>query len=168
MDDTDATADARAPEPEDLVRICRALNEADARYVLIGGFAVIAHGASRFTKDIDLLVDDAPDNIARVKRGLAILADNAAAEVADHDVRDHTVVRVVDEVIVDLMGRACGLTYADVAADMEWLELSGVRVPIASPSALVRTKDTYRPQDAIDRSFLQQVLDRRRREDSST
>ena len=168
MDDTDATADARAPEPEDLVRICRALNEADARYVLIGGFAVIAHGASRFTKDIDLLVDDAPDNIARVKRGLAILADNAAAEVADHDVRDHTVVRVVDEVIVDLMGRACGLTYADVAADMEWLELTGVRVPIASPSALVRTKDTYRPQDAIDRSFLQQVLDRRRREDSST
>ena len=168
MDDTDATADARAPEPEDLVRICRALNEADARYVLIGGFAVIAHGASRFTKDIDLLVDDAPDNIARVKRGLAILADNAAAEVADHDVRDHTVVRVVDEVIVDLMGRACGLTYADVAADMEWLELSGVRVPIASPSTLVRTKDTYRPQDAIDRSFLQQVLDRRRREDSST
>ncbi len=168
MDDTDATEDARAPEPEDLVRICRALNEADARYVLIGGFAVIAHGASRFTKDIDLLVDDAPDNIARVKRGLAILADNAAAEVADHDVRDHTVVRVVDEVIVDLMGRACGLTYADVAADMEWLELSGVRVPIASPSALVRTKDTYRPQDAIDRSFLQQVLDRRRREDSIT
>ena len=168
MDDTDATAEARAPEPEDLVRICRALNEADARYVLIGGFAVIAHGASRFTKDIDLLVDDAPDNIARVKRGLAILADNAAAEVADHDVRDHTVVRVVDEVIVDLMGRACGLTYADVAADMEWLELSGVRVPIASPSALVRTKDTYRPQDAIDRSFLQQVLDRRHREDSST
>jgi len=168
VDDTDATADARAPEPEDLVRICRALNEADARYVLIGGFAVIAHGASRFTKDIDLLVDDAPDNIARVKRGLAILADNAAAEVADHDVRDHTVVRVVDEVIVDLMGRACGLTYADVAADMEWLELSGVRVPIASPSALVRTKDTYRPQDAIDRSFLQQVLDHRRRADSST
>ncbi len=167
MDDTDAVEYARAPEPEDLVRICRALNEAGARYVLIGGFAVIAHGASRFTKDIDLLVDDAPDNIARVKRGLAILADNAAAEVADHDVRDHTVVRVVDEVIVDLMGRACGLAYADVAADMEWIELSGVRVPIASPATLVRTKDTYRPQDAMDRSFLQQVLDSRRREDSS-
>jgi len=138
VDDTDATAEARAPEPEDLVRICRALNEADARYVLIGGFAVIAHGASRFTKDIDLLVDDAPDNIARVRRGLAILADNAAAEVADHDVRDHTVVRVVDEVIVDLMGRACGLTYADVAADMEWrahqrhLSTAGCNRPIVS------------------------------------
>jgi hypothetical protein len=131
--------------------------------VLIGGFAVVAHGASRFTKDIDLLVDDAPENIARVKHGLAILADNAVAEVADGDVRDHTVVRVVDEVIVDLMGRACGLSYADVAADMEWHDMSGVRVPVASPSALVRTKDTFRPQDAIDRSFLQQVLERRRR-----
>ena len=162
MDDQDAAAYARAPEPEDLVRICRALNAAGARYVLIGGFAVLAHGASRFTKDIDFLVDDAPENIARVKQGLAVLADNAAAEVADSDVRDHTVVRVIDEVIVDLMGRACGLSYADVAADMEWHEMSGVRVPVASPAALVRTKDTYRPQDAIDRSFLQLIISKRK------
>lgn len=163
MDDQDAAAYARAPEPEDLVRICRALNEAGARYVLIGGFAVLAHGASRFTKDIDFLVDDAPDNVARVKRGLAILADNAAADVEDADVRDHTVVRVIDEVIIDLMGRACGLSYAEVALDMEWHDMAGVRVPVASPGTLVRTKNTYRPQDAIDRSFLQQVLEQRRR-----
>jgi len=83
VDDPDDVAYARAPEPEDLVRICRALNDAGARYVLIDGFAVVAHGASRFTKDIDLLVDDAPENIARVKQGLSILADNAAAEVSD-------------------------------------------------------------------------------------
>ena len=162
MDDQDAAAYARAPEPEDLVRICGALNAAGARYVLIGGFAVMAHGASRFTKDIDLLVDDRPENIARVKQGLSVLADNAVAEVADTDVRDHTVVRVVDEVIVDLMGRACGLTYAEVAADMEWHDLAGIRLPVASPSTLVRTKDTYRPQDAIDRSFLREVIARRR------
>ena len=164
MDDPDDAAYARAPEPEDLIRICRALNAAGAHYVLIGGFAVVAHGAGRFTKDIDLLVDDAPENVARVKQGLSVLADNAAADVADSDVREHTVVRVVDEVIVDLMGRACGLAYADVAADMEWHDLAGVRVPVASPSALVRTKDTFRPQDAIDRLFLQQLLERRQRE----
>ncbi len=163
MDDQDAAAYARAPEPEDLVRICRALNDAGARYVLIGGFAVLAYGASRFTKDLDLLVDDAPENIALVKQGLATLADNAAADVADDDVRTYTVVRVIDEVIIDLMGRACGLSYADVAVDMEWHDLAGVRVPVASPAALVRTKDTYRPQDAIDRSFLQQVIERRKR-----
>ena len=74
------------------------------------------------------------------------------------DVRHHTVVRVVDEVIVDLMGRACGPAYADVAADLEWHDLSAVRVPIASPAALVRMKNPYRPQDATDRAFLQQNL----------
>ena len=74
MDDQDDDRSARAPEPDDVIRICRALNEAGARYLLIGGFAVIAHGAGRFTKDVDLLVDEAPDNVARVKRALQVAA----------------------------------------------------------------------------------------------
>lgn len=149
---------ARAPEPEDLARICRALNDEGARYVLIGGFAVLAHGAGRFTKDIDLLIDDEPANVVLVKQALAVLVDNAAADVADTDVQEFEVVRVVDEVIVDLMGRACGLSYADVAVDAEVMDLGGVLVPVASPAALIRTKNTYRPQDAIDRAFLEGVL----------
>lgn len=158
MDDADDDRSSRAPEPEDVVRICRALNEAGARYLLIGGFAVVAHGAGRFTKDIDLLVEDTPENVARVKRGLAVLPDNAAAEVEDDDVRRHTVVRVADEVVVDIMGRACGLTYADAALDAESLERDGVRIPVPSPSTLIRMKHTPRPQDAIDRAFLEGVL----------
>ena len=160
MDDRDDPAYARAPEPEDVVRLCRALNDAGARYVLIGGFAVIAHGAARFTKDIDLLVDDAPENIARVKKGLSVLADNAAADVQDTDVRDHVVVRVADEILVDLMGRACGLTYADVVGDATNIRLGDVDVPVASPAALIRTKNTFREQDKIDRAFLEALLRR--------
>lgn len=158
MDASDDAPSARAPEPEDLARICRSLNEAAARYVLIGGFAVIAHGAGRFTKDIDLLIDDAPDNVARVRQALSVLADNAAAEVQDLDLRTHVVVRVVDEVIIDLMGRACGLSYEDVVKDAEIRQVLGVSVVIASPETLIRTKDTYRPQDAIDRAFLDGVV----------
>lgn len=134
------------------------MNEAGARYILIGGFAVIAHGAARFTKDIDLLVDDAPENIVRVKRGLAVLADNAAADVADHDVRDHVVVRIADEIVVDLMGKACGLSYADALPDVERREFGGVPVPVASPATLIRMKNTYRPQDRIDREYLEAVI----------
>ena len=66
MDPSNDRAYARAPEVDDLVRICRSLNEAGARYVLIGGFAVIAHGGARTTGDIDFLVDDSPENIMRV------------------------------------------------------------------------------------------------------
>ena len=129
MDDQDDGRRARAPEPDDVVRICRALNDAGARYLLIGGFAVMAHGAGRFTKDIDLLVDDAPANVARVKLGLAVLADNAASEVAEDDVQRHVVVRVADEVVVDLMGRACGLTYSEALRDVETIELAGLSSP---------------------------------------
>jgi hypothetical protein len=158
VDDQDDDRDARAPEPKDVIRICRALNEAGARYLLIGGFAVIAHGAGRFTKDIDFLVDDAAPNVARIKRGLSVLADNAAAGIADDDVQRHVVVRVADEVVVDLMGQACGLRYADAAPDAEMLEREGVLIPVASPATLMRTKDTPRPQDALDRAFLEGVL----------
>jgi hypothetical protein len=163
VDDQDDDRSARAPEPADVVRICRALNDAGARYLLIGGFAVIAHGAGRFTKDIDLLVDDAPDNVARVKSALSVLADNAASEIADDDVQRHAVVRVADEVVVDLMGRACGLSYAEAVRDAETLERDGIRIPVASPATLIRTKDTARPQDALDRAFLEGVLRERAR-----
>jgi hypothetical protein len=158
VDDPDDDRYARAPEPEDVIRICRALNEAGARYLLIGGFAVIAHGAGRFTKDIDLLVEDSPENVARVKLGLAVLADNAAAQVQDDDVRQHVVVRVADEVVVDLMGQACGVSYEEAARDAEVVEREGVRIPVGSPRTLIRLKDTPRPQDALDRAFLEGVL----------
>jgi hypothetical protein len=93
-----------------------------------------------------------------VKLALAVLADNAASEVADGDVQLHAVVRVADEVIVDLMGRACGLTYEDASRDAEAIERDGVSIPVPSPATLIRMKDTPRPQDAIDRAFLQGVL----------
>ena len=158
MDGGHDPAYSRAPEPDDLVRLCRALNDAGALYLLIGGFAVIAHGAGRFTKDVDLLIDDAPENVARVKQALSVLSDNAAADIADTDIREFVVVRVADEILVDLMGRACGLSYADAVADAEHLDLGGASVPVASPATLIRTKNTRRPQDAIDRSFLEGVI----------
>lgn len=154
MDDTDDGAYAREPEVDDLRRICQALNETGARYVLIGGFALLAHGGGRTTKDIDLLVDDAPENIASVKKALSVLADNAAQEVADDDVRRYSVVRIADEVVVDLLAKACSVTYADAISDVVRIDLDGVAIPVASKQTLMRTKDTFRPIDAADRQFL--------------
>ncbi len=159
MDGPDDRSHARAPRVDDLARICRALNDAGARYVLIGGFAVIAHGAGRTTQDVDLLVDDSPENVGRVTQALSILADRAAADVAPDDVRNFTVVRIADEIVVDLMGRACGVTYADAIADAETFEIGGVDVPVASKRTLIRTKDTVRPSDRADRDYLQARLE---------
>jgi hypothetical protein len=127
--------------------------------VLIGGFAVIAHGGARTTRDIDLLVDDSPENVARIRTALRILADRAVDEVGDQDVRHYTVVRVADEVVIDLMGRAGGLTYDEVSADAEHADVQGVAIPIASKRTLIRTKETIRPSDLADRQFLQRLLE---------
>ncbi|MBI3297015.1 MAG: hypothetical protein HYZ75_02545 [Elusimicrobia bacterium] len=59
--------------------------------------------------DIDLLIDPSPENVRKVKAALSVLPDHAASEVADDDVLKHTVVRVADEIVVDLMAKACGI-----------------------------------------------------------
>ena len=158
MDDAHDGPYAREPQIEDLARICQSLNDAGARYVLIGGFAVIAHGGARTTKDIDLLIDPSTENVGRVKRALRILEDHAVDEVSDDDVARYTVVRVADEVVVDLMALACGIDYAAASADVHALTIGGVVVPVASPQTLIRTKDTMRPSDAADRLYLEALL----------
>lgn len=158
MDDEDDGAHVRAPTLGDLARICNALNRSEARYVLIGGFAVIAHGGGRTTKDIDFLIDASPANVSRVKDALSVLSDNAAAEIVDTDIETYTVVRVADEVLVDLLGSACGITYQDAAADAKVIDVEGVPVPVASKKTLIRTKETVRPSDQIDREFLASLL----------
>jgi hypothetical protein len=44
--------------------IIAALESANVRYVIAGGFAVNLHGFLRFTKDLDLLLDPDPANAA--------------------------------------------------------------------------------------------------------
>ena len=158
MDDSDDGAYSRPPTLEDVARIGRALNQAQARYVLIGGFAVIIHGSSRTTKDIDFLIDPAPDNVARVKSALRVLPDNAAAELEDGDVEKYRVVRVADEVVVDLLARACGVSYDDAVAEAERRNVGGEEILVASKQTLIRTKQTIRPADHMDRDYLEQRI----------
>ena len=63
MDEPDAGAkpdpkdiEPRPPLQADLVRLCRELNQLRARYIVIGGFAIITAGLPRVTGHIDLLV----------------------------------------------------------------------------------------------------------------
>ena len=158
MDDGDDREYSRQPRPEDLSKICAALNREGARYILIGGFAVIARGLERPTKDIDFLIDSSEENVERIKRALAVLPDNAAREVRPDEVERYDVIRVADEVVVDLMAKACGVTWQDAAVDSEILELDGVEIPIAGIATLIKTKQTVRPHDAADREFLERLL----------
>lgn len=151
--------EVRPPTIDDVRRICRALEEAGARYVLIGGFAVILHGGERTTKDIDLLVDPAPENIARVKRALSVLEDDAAREIEPDDLQRYSVVRVADEVMVDLLGVACGVTWAEAHVSAKTVDLEGTPVLVVDRPTLIRTKQTIRPSDAADCAWLAGLSD---------
>jgi hypothetical protein len=155
VDQPSDVPEVRPPTLDDVRKLCRALAVAEARYVLIGGFAVILHGGERTTKDIDLLVDPAPDNVARLKEALAILEDDAARDIAPDDFQRYRVVRVADEVMVDLLSVACDVTWAQAHASAERRDLDGIPIIVADPATLIRTKQTPRPSDAADRAWLE-------------
>ena len=105
----------RLPDTDDLVFLCRKLNDAGAKYLVIGGFAIIQHGFARATEDVDLLIDVSPENFAKVKEAMLALPDGAVREVSAQDLQDCLVVRVADEFVVDLMRQACGIEYAEAS-----------------------------------------------------
>lgn len=162
MDEQDAgtkpdegNLEPRPPLETDLVGLCRELNNRGARYIVIGGFAVIAAGLPRVTGDIDLMVAADPENEAKVFSALATLPDKAVRELQPGELQRYNVIRVADEIIVDLMRTAGGMEYEQAAGDVVVREIQGVPIPFASPRSLWRMKvDTHREKDAADLVFL--------------
>jgi predicted nucleotidyltransferase len=52
-------------EVRSIEAVIRALNDAGVRYLIAGGLAVIAHGYTRSTQDMDLILDLGEDNLSR-------------------------------------------------------------------------------------------------------
>jgi len=158
--DSDAGGEdqSRPPTLEDLLLLCRELNHAGARYIVIGGMAIIHLGFTRATEDIDLLVDSSPENQSKIRQALMALPDQAVREMAESDLDDYQVVRVADEIVVDLMKSACGVSYLEASASIEWADVEGVPIPFASADLLWKLKQAPRAKDEIDRSFLRVLL----------
>jgi len=148
---------SRAPTEEDLVAMCRLLNESGARYMIVGGFAIMYAGYGRTTGDVDLLFDTELVNEAKVYRCLESLPDKAVLQLQPGEVGKYVVVRVADEIVVDLMKSASGIDYAEASKDVVIRTVQGVPIPFASPRLLWRMKkNTHREKDAADLVFLRQ------------
>ena len=148
----------RPPGRQDLSALCQRLNEAEARYIVVGGFAIVQAGYPRFTEDIDLLIETGVPNETKVLQALAELPEKAARDVKPGEVQEYGVVRVADEIMVDLMRSGCGITYHEAIKDVVWRELDGVRIPFASKATLWKMKQTLREKDIPDRLFLIKAL----------
>jgi len=146
---------SRPPTQADLVALCRELNQRGAKYVVVGGLAIIAAGLPRMTTDVDLIVAVDAENEAKVFSALSTLPDNAVRELEPGELQQYNVIRVGDEILVDLMRSAGGIDYAEAAKHIVVHELGGVPIPFASPRLLWRMKAvTHREKDAGDLVFL--------------
>jgi len=154
----DQKQESRPPTVEDLVRLCRELNARGAEYLVIGGMAMINAGSIRTTEDIDLLVESSASNQAKVRQALSVLPDNAVRELAEDDLDRYTVVRVADEIVVDLMKSACGIDYTAARTGIVQMTVDDVRIPFAGPELLWKMKQTLREKDRQDLLFLRMLL----------
>ena len=149
--------ESREPTVEDLRDLCRELNLRGAKYVVIDGFAMRAANYNRRTMDVDLVVAADLENEARVFSALSTLPDNAVRELQPGELQQYNVIRVGDEILVDLMGSAGGIDYAEAIKHVVIREVNGVPIPFASPKLLWRMKSvTHREKDADDLLFLRE------------
>jgi hypothetical protein len=133
-----------------LVRVCSLLNAEGANYLVVGGQAVILHGIIRTTEDVDILIEPTEDNCRRVLAALSKLEDGAARELTARELLDNVVVKIADEVTVDVSIHAWKVDYSTARPTAFETEVDGVRIPCIGLDKLIESKSTYRENDRLD------------------
>jgi len=143
---------------DDLKSIIQALNKYNVPYILIGGYALFAHGYHRATEDIDILIPASLEVGKSVKKALMVLPDQAVKELEDEWFVEGDNIRLADEVVVDILFNACGETYESLQSHIEEIDLDGVPVKTLDIYGLVKTKNSIREKDISDRKILEKVI----------
>jgi hypothetical protein len=143
---------------EDLKALISSLNENNVDYLLIGGYALFAHGYHRATTDIDLLVPATREAGEKTRQALMVLPDQAALDIDPTWFEEGENIRVADAFVVDIMVNAGGETYETLKQFAEEIDLEGVRIRTINLEGLLRTKQTMRDKDIADRIILERAL----------
>jgi hypothetical protein len=109
----------------DLMNLIASLNAKGAQYILIGGYALYAHGIHRATEDIDILVPATREAAKPIIQALMMLPDKTAAEIEPEWFEEGENIRLADEFVVDLILSTCQQTYDTLIKYVEILELDG-------------------------------------------
>ena len=143
---------------EDLKLLVRSLNERKIDYLLIGGYALYAHGYARATVDIDLLLRADAETGKQLKAALLLLPDRAAEQLNPAWFSEGETIRLADAFVVDLMFNAGGNSYDDLKAYREVIDLDGIPVSTVNLEGLLLTKKTVRDKDKADRIVIEKAL----------
>lgn len=158
--------------PSDAPRVFRTLNQHGVDYVVIGGWAVIAHGRVRTTLDVDFVADVEPANLERLADALAELRAElwgVDAHLLDIALDAETLASganftlTTDAGGVDFFNEVPGqVPYRDLRRRAVSGRARGVSVPLAGREDLIRMKRAAgRDRDLEDLAVLtrSEVLD---------
>lgn len=160
---TPAATGSSGPDPR---RIFECLARHEVAYVVIGGIAVIAHGHTRNTRDVDLVPSPKARNFARLAAALRELGARLSgtdAHLLDIDVYDPKTLGngsnftlETDAGGLDVFGDVPGAPpYSELAARAMAVDIGGLEIRIAGLDDLIRMKQASgRPQDLGDIAAL--------------
>ncbi len=157
----------------DLERILAALANSGARYLVVGGVAVVLHGHPRFTADLDLVLALDPANLRRALDALARLGYRPRAPVSlDAFLDPATRVRWIEEkglTVLSLWSSELPATEVDIFASEPFpfdaayeravrADLGSVLVTVVSlPDLIALKRSAGRPQDLEDIRSLEAI-----------
>jgi len=150
---------SRAATLDDLKLLLQSFNEHGVEYLLIGGYALAAHGYHRATVDIDIIVPATAASGARIKKALMILPDQAARDIEPEWFDEGENIRVVDAFVVDILLSANGQTYEALSQYAETVDFEGIPARTVSLEGLLLTKQTMRDKDVSDRIVIERAID---------
>jgi len=144
---------------EDYKEMLQYLVDEDVKFLLMGAYALAAHGYPRATMDIDVWVMPSPENAAAVLRALGRFgAPLHGLTIADLQ-KDDTIFQIgVAPRRIDIITGASGLHFEDAFTRSTEINIEGIQVRIPSIDDLIRNKKASgRTKDLADAETLESL-----------
>ncbi|MDT5157620.1 MAG: hypothetical protein QOH51_1977 [Acidobacteriota bacterium] len=137
------------------------LKEAGVDFIIVGAYALAAHGFPRATGDIDIWVRNSPDNAGKI---MAALAKYGAplAELSEQDftATDMVVQIGVEPCRIDITTVIDGIEFSKAWENKVAITVDGLDVYIPSKADLLKNKiASGRDKDQGDIAWLKRSLD---------
>lgn len=145
---------------EDFLELLSSLLDAEARFLVIGAYAVGVHGRPRATKDLDVWVEASEENATRVVHALRLFGAPLGDLVTSDLEHVGTGFKMgIPPRRIDILTQIEGLTFAEAWPNRIEAEFGdGVRCPVIGLADIITNKRAAgRPQDLADVAVLERI-----------
>jgi hypothetical protein len=141
---------------QDFKEFIQSLNAREVRYLVIGGFAVAVHGHPRYTKDLDVWVEQTEENADRMIAALDDFGFSSLGLTREDFLRDHVIQLGYPPNRIDILTFANGLEFESSYAEHITIIIEDTPVNFVGLDQLRQNKkSTGRHQDLADLEALE-------------